>query len=857
MSEIKTPSNHKVPIGQKSAFGAGHLVLNLLPGALAVFMFFLVTAFGMDPFLAGLLGGLPRIFDAITDPIMGFISDNTKSRFGRRRPYIFFGAILSGILFALLFQLSEDNSVLFNFWYFLMMSLFFLIGNTMFATPLVGLGYEMTPDYNERTRLMAFGNTLGQVAWMLVPWFWVVIADPTVFPISDEVLRSIGEMGLSGEELQKLTDEKIQATGVRQLSLWVGLMCAVLGILPALFCKGMDAGEMKNRKKISLKTLSTTFKGLVQGIKQVSESKPFMKLCGATFLVFNGFQIVASFSFFIIVFYIYNGDYGLAQTWPAWFASITALVTAFLVIPIISKIANKYGKRNAFLISTVISILGYGLKWWGFDNDLNTEFNQSSFGHGLNSFVASVFNTINPFLDSIGMSWFSLDMSQGGPWLMFVPIPFMAFGLGGLFTLMMSMTADVCDLDELENGLPRKEGTFASIYWWMVKVGQALALVLGGAILTLVGFDESAGIQTVETMNRLRIADIIVPVSTAALAFIVMWRYNLDENRVREIGRKLEIRHAKPKNLSSSPYDKHKHLSLSTLNLAQDSKYDIDFSNKSSTEIKKIFASTLKQGLHGICFSPYEEGQDLNDELSEEQIRRRMQVIQPHTKWVRSFSCTKGNEHIPKIAKQSNLKTVVGAWISNDEDKNKAEVAELVRLAEAGMVDIAAVGNEVLLRNELTETEVLNFIQQVKSVLPAGIPVAYVDSYYIFDQYPSLIEACDVILINCYPFWEGADINIAASYLRYMYKLVVDQANGKPVIISETGWPSDGESTESATPSKENAMKYFINVNQWTQQVGVELFYFSSFDESWKIHHEGNVGQRWGIWDKNENIKYN
>ena len=498
MSSEVTPLKDRVPLGQKAAFGSGHLVLNLLPGALAVFMFFLVTAFGMDPFLAGLLGGLPRIFDAITDPIMGFISDNTKSKWGRRRPYILVGAVLSGIFFALLFQLSENNSVMFNFWYFLLMSLVFLVGNTMFATPLVGLGYEMTSDYNERTRLMAFANTVGQIAWMLVPWFWVVIADPTVFPLSDETLRMIGEMGLTGDDLQKITDEKLQATGVRQLSLMVGLGCAILGILPALFCKGIDAGKMENRKEISLRTLSSSFKDLFEGIKVVSRNKPFMKLCGATFLVFNGFQMVASFSFFIIVFYIYNGDYGMAGTWPAWFASLTAVVTAFMVIPIISKIANKYGKRNAFIISTVISIVGYILKWWGFDNHLNKQFNESSMGQGLKRTHGSLFEAINPFLDSIGMSWFSMDVSQGGPWLMFVPIPLMAFGLGGLFTLMMSMTADVCDLDELENGMPRKEGTFGAIYWWMVKLGQAIALVLGGAILTLVGFDEGAVSQTAE-----------------------------------------------------------------------------------------------------------------------------------------------------------------------------------------------------------------------------------------------------------------------------------------------------------------------------------------------------------------------
>ena len=545
MSNFKTLSSDKVPFIQKTAFGSGHLVLNLLPGALAVFMFFLVTAYGMDPFLAGLLGGLPRIFDALTDPIMGFISDNTKSKWGRRRPYILVGAVLSGVLFALLFQMSEDNSVMFNFWYFLMMSLLFLVGNTMFATPLVGLGYEMTSDYNERTRLMAFANTVGQVAWMLVPWFWVVIADPTVFPLSDETLRLIGEMGLQGDELLKISNEKLQATGVRNLSLIVGIGCIILGVLPALFCRGIDAGKMENRKEISVKTLSSSFKELFKGIKQVSKNKPFMKLCGATFLVFNGFQMVASFSFFIIVFYIYNGDYGQASTWPAWFASMTAVVTAFMVIPIVSRIANKKGKRKAFIITTVISIIGYCLKWWGFDNSLNAQFNQSSIGKGLNNVVASIFDAINPFLDSIGMSWFSMDLSQGGPWLMFLPIPFMAFGLGGLFTLMMSMTADVCDLDELENGMPRKEGTFGAIYWWMVKLGQAIALVLSGAILTLVGFDEGAVSQSAETMKNLRIADIVIPALTALIAIWVMWKYNLDEKRARSIKETLENRRGK------------------------------------------------------------------------------------------------------------------------------------------------------------------------------------------------------------------------------------------------------------------------------------------------------------------------
>ncbi len=264
-----------------------------------------------------------------------------------------------------------------------------------------------------------------------------------------------------------------------------------------------------------------------------------MKLCGATFLVFNGFQMVAAFSVYIIVFYMFNGDYGMAGTWPAWFSTMTALLTAFVVIPIISWMSNKWGKRKAFIISTVLSIIGYLLKWWGFDNSLNASFNETSVGQSINSGVGGLFEFLNPYLENMGMSWFSIDTSQGAPWLIFIPIPLIAFGLGGLFTLMMSMTADVCDLDELENGMPRKEGTFGAIYWWMVKLGQAIALVLGGLVLKMVGFISDAETQSMETMTNLRIADILIPAATAGLAILVMWKYSLNEERAREIKKQL------------------------------------------------------------------------------------------------------------------------------------------------------------------------------------------------------------------------------------------------------------------------------------------------------------------------------
>ena len=513
MSSINN-TRTKVPFQQKAAFGAGHFVLNLLPGVLGVYLqVFILTAFGMDPVWAGLLGGLPRVFDALTDPLMGFISDNTTSKWGRRRPYIFSGAIISGILFILMWQLDENASQTFNFWYVMILQILFLVGNTMFATPLVGLGYEMTSDYNERTRLMSFANSMGQIAWIIVPWLYVIIPDTNTF------------------------DNPAQ--GVRTMAVIVGVVCTVFGILPSIFCKGIDSSLMENRKAISLKTLAANFVELWVSIKQVSKNKPFMRLCGATFLVFNGFQLVAAFSVFIIVFYMNQGSWEQAGTWPAWFNSLNAIITAFLVIPIISKMATKWGKRNAFLISTLLSIIGYSLKWWGFDIELNNSFNQTSFAQGLNNIVATIFDFLNPFLESVGMTWFSIDVSNGIPWLIFVPIPLFAFGMGGLFTLMMSMTADVCDLDELNNGMPRKEGTFGAIYWWMVKLGQALAIILSGVILKVVGFDPNTTVQSIETMTRLRIADIIVPATTAALAMLVMWNYSLSGKRAKEIKEEL------------------------------------------------------------------------------------------------------------------------------------------------------------------------------------------------------------------------------------------------------------------------------------------------------------------------------
>lgn len=277
--------------------------------------------------------------------------------------------------------------------------------------------------------------------------------------------------------------------------------------------------------------------------------------------------------------------------------------------------------------------------------------------------------------------------------------------------------------------------------------------------------------------------------------------------------------------------------------------------DKTAEELHTLFENALSDGMHGLGFSPYIEGQEPGEEITEEQIRRRMEIIKPYTKWVRSFSCTDGNEHIPRIAHEMGLKTLVGAWLGTDDDINEREIEAVIKVAKAGYADIVAVGNEVMYREDLTEEELLSFIARVKKELP-DISVGYVDAYYEFENRPAIADACDVILANCYPYWEGCHIDYSLLYMKDMYQRALRAAKGKKVIISETGWPNKGQVFHGAEPSHESAVRYFINSQIWSASEDIEIFYFSSFDEPWKTGDEGDVGAFWGLWDKNEKLKY-
>lgn len=465
-----TAPEDRIPFKQKFAYAMGMLVNNLQAAALPAMVVILNLGLGMDPVLVGIIGSVSRIFDAVTDPMMGYISDNTRSRWGRRRPYIFIGAILAGIIFALMWQLPAGRSQSFYFWTFMTASIFFFFAYTIYATPFVAFGYEMTPDYHERTRLQAFANFIGQIAWLVAPWFYAIMAS-------------------------KLFENT--AHGARVLAVWVGAFICIVGVVPAIFCRERYASLSKDDSK---KGFWNNTKEFFRGIGTTFKCSPFAKLCAATFLVFNGFQLGISFSIYVMIYYVFNGDDSKGGTLLGWFGMLTSVFT-FGVIYLTAWISTKIGKRQTFLITISLSIVGYALKWVGY-------------------------NPEHPY------------------WLL-AAAPLVAFGTGSLFTLMGSMIADVCDYDELQTN-QRREGVFGAIYWWMVKVGMALAGLLTGILLKTSGFDVAlAAAQPAKTLFLLRVFDVGIPIATSAIAIMVMATYKITEEKAHEIRVELEQRRGK------------------------------------------------------------------------------------------------------------------------------------------------------------------------------------------------------------------------------------------------------------------------------------------------------------------------
>lgn len=242
--------------------------------------------------------------------------------------------------------------------------------------------------------------------------------------------------------------------------------------------------------------------------------------------------------------------------------------------------------------------------------------------------------------------------------------------------------------------------------------------------------------------------------------------------------------------------------------------------------------------IYGLCFSAYVyQGQQGGTVIPPATISALLTNLRGYTQWIRTFGMAGGLENVPPVARQLGFKTAMGAWSS-------AEYPNLIAAANAGNVDLAIAGGEQVL-NGASEDYVLNNIQYLKSQLPPGVPVTYVDTWQVMLAHRRLMDAVDVVMVNIYPFAYGISLDQALPYLQSAYAAVVQAANGKPVIIAETGWPSVGPPWGAAIPSYVNTAAYFSAVEAWVRGANIPLFYFQAHDEPSMLNENGHG--YWGI----------
>jgi GPH family glycoside/pentoside/hexuronide:cation symporter len=331
-----TADADRLPLRTKAGYGFGGMSYNIMAngiGNLAPFIFNILL--GLNPALVGLAIALPRLYDAVTDPVMGAISDNFRSRWGRRKPFMLVGAIGAGAAFAAIWWAPSGWESGSYFWWLLGMSLIFFTFVTMFSVPWTGLGFALTPDYNERTRLMAVNSFMMSGAVLFLPWLFAL----TKLPVFE------------GDGLR----------GARAVGVGIGLLIAVLGVSSVLLTR--------ERVVLPVAKKSSDGPGVWKQFTAALGNPPFLKLSLAVLLMCMGVFSVSSITPYIGIYYICGGEQEPGAVLGGMAGTVWGVSSMLMVVPV-SMLATRIGKRHALVIFLALSLLGAGAKWFCYTPDI-------------------------------------------------------------------------------------------------------------------------------------------------------------------------------------------------------------------------------------------------------------------------------------------------------------------------------------------------------------------------------------------------------------------------------------------------------------------------------------------------------
>ncbi|MFC1468077.1 MFS transporter [Verrucomicrobiota bacterium] len=463
----------RVPFGKKLAYALGGPVDILGVWVLVSIAYpFFNMELQMRPLYVSIILMSLRLWDGIIDPIMGCISDNTRTRWGRRRPFILIGAVLAGLTYPLIWWFPTDLSQEMIMLWVIGFGILFYTFFTIWAMPYQSLLMEMTPDYNERTRVTEIRGYLQTLAGFVNGWIWWITLRPM---FADPV-----------------TGAASTVTGMRKISLIIGVVIMICGIIPAIFVKERyyESNLTKNQKKVNLfKSLGETFR-----------NGPFLILCLFTIFFLLGTAIFDSYGRYVGTYYVLGGNWDLSAKF-AGYGTFVYTIFSLSFIPLFRWLSERIGKTKCLLISVCMVLVSASTTWWTFNPDY--------------------------------------------PYVMLLNTVFIGAGYAGLWLMIPSMQIDVVDLDELKTG-ERREGSFASIFSWVLKLSFCLGFLLSGPLLEWTGFDASLGADQPEFVLRsMRIGYIAIPVTALILAVALLKFFPINREKAAEIREQLEARRGK------------------------------------------------------------------------------------------------------------------------------------------------------------------------------------------------------------------------------------------------------------------------------------------------------------------------
>ena len=263
--------------------------------------------------------------------------------------------------------------------------------------------------------------------------------------------------------------------------------------------------------------------------------------------------------------------------------------------------------------------------------------------------------------------------------------------------------------------------------------------------------------------------------------------------------------------------------------------------------------------VNGLAFAPYQRGQSAEGDNwpTPEQIEGDLRRVSPMTRRIRTYAAHGGLERIPELARTAgqDLRVTMGSWLDKRLDRNAAEIRSLVQVArESRNVDRVLVGNEAVLRGDLSVPQMIGYVEQVRRQVRQ--PVSTAEPWHVWIEHPELGRAVDFITIHLLPYWEGLPVDEALRFSMEKLDAVRALFPGKRVVIGEIGWPSDGRDIGAARATRVNQAMFLRKFFGIAERRGLDYFVMEAFDQPWKVSFEGRAAGHWGMLDLDRQAKW-